>query len=137
MAAIDISRSLVRLRLRGSFCIIYDSRVICSRRASNTSKIPKFQVLASPASPCARGSLFCVGKCFSKIQTPEAGFEPATFCLGGRRAIHCATQAIMFHRATTVFLYFHLLHSLANQIEVQNFISRICWVGSVGRALVS
>ncbi len=24
---------------------------------------------------------------------PEAGFEPATFSLGGRRAIHCATQA--------------------------------------------
>ena len=26
-------------------------------------------------------------------RTPEAGFEPATFSLGGRRAIHCATQA--------------------------------------------
>jgi hypothetical protein len=24
--------------------------------------------------------------------TSEAGFEPATFCLGGRRAIHCATR---------------------------------------------
>jgi hypothetical protein len=25
--------------------------------------------------------------------TPEVGFEPTTFSLGGRRAIHCATQA--------------------------------------------
>ena len=27
--------------------------------------------------------------------TSEAGFEPATFCLGGRRAIHCATRTLI------------------------------------------
>ena len=30
--------------------------------------------------------------CKKKKKVPEAGFEPAAFSLGGRRAIHCATR---------------------------------------------
>ena len=33
--------------------------------------------------------------------TSEAGFEPATFSLGGRRAIHCATQTGSSNAANT------------------------------------
>jgi hypothetical protein len=31
--------------------------------------------------------------------TPEVGFEPTTFSLGGRRAIHCATQALLLEHS--------------------------------------
>ena len=36
--------------------------------------------------------------------TSEAGFEPATFCLGGRRAIHCATRTLHQCRSMELWL---------------------------------